>query len=101
MPGVASSTRSISRQTQAALVPSRSGLEQAPCSFMSPKYCTIDSNIVNDSPRRHASLCSRSRVELLPLPLACGVAEVVGTAVGANRLSNLLPLDLGQSLVVT
>lgn len=44
--------------------------------------------------------CSRFRVELLPLPLARGVAEVVRPAMGMDGISDLLPLDFSQSLLV-
>jgi hypothetical protein len=39
-------------------------------------------------------------MELLPLPLACRVAEVIGTTTDAYSFGNLLPLDFRQSLFV-
>jgi hypothetical protein len=40
-------------------------------------------------------------MKLQPLPLACGVAKMIGATVGTDGLSNFLPLNLREPLAVT
>jgi hypothetical protein len=40
-------------------------------------------------------------MKLQPLPLACGIAKMIGATVGTDGLSNLLPLNLREPLAVT